>query len=91
MTKLSITAKGQVTLRKEVLQHLGLRPGDKVAVDLLPDGRAALSAVRTERTFGDLALLLEGRTNGKRLSIDELNEAIASAGALAGKGSDGGP
>ena len=35
MTKLSITAKGQVTLRKEVLQHLGLRPGDKVAVDLV--------------------------------------------------------
>lgn len=91
MTKLSITAKGQVTLRKEVLQHLGLRPGDKVAVDLLPDGRAALSAVRSERTFGDLAQLLEGRTNGKRLSIDELNEAIASAGAHAGKGSDGGP
>ncbi|ODS54581.1 MAG: transcriptional regulator [Agrobacterium sp. SCN 61-19] len=91
MTKLSITAKGQVTLRKEVLQHLGLRPGDKVAVDLLPDGRAALSAVRSERTFGNLAQLLEGRTNGKRLSIDELNEAIASAGALAGKGSDGGP
>lgn len=88
MTKLSITAKGQVTLRKEVLQHLGLRPGDKVAVDLLPDGRATLSAVRSERTFGDLAKMLEGRTNGRRLSVDELNEAIASAGAHAGKGSD---
>ncbi|MGE8104647.1 AbrB/MazE/SpoVT family DNA-binding domain-containing protein [Allorhizobium sp. NPDC080224] len=88
MTKLSITAKGQVTLRKEVLQHLGLRPGDKVAVDLLPDGRAALSAVRSERTFADLAQMLEGRTNGRSLSVDELNEAIASAGALAGKGSD---
>lgn len=88
MTKLSITAKGQVTLRKEILQHLGLAPGDKVSVDLLPDGRATLSPVRSERTFKDLAQLLEGRTNGRRLSLEELNEAIASAGAGAGKGSD---
>lgn len=88
MTKLSITAKGQVTLRKEILQHLGLAPGDKVSVDLLPDGRATLSPVRSERTFKDLAQILEGRTNGRRLSLEELNEAIASAGAGAGKGSD---
>lgn len=88
MTKLSITAKGQVTLRKEILQHLGLAPGDKVSVDLLPDGRATLSPVRSERTFKDLAQILEGRTNGRRLSLEELNEAIASAGAGAGKGAD---
>lgn len=88
MTKLSITAKGQVTLRKEILQHLGLAPGDKVSVDLLPDGRATLSPVRSERTFKDLAQILEGRTNGRRLSLEELNEAIASAGAGAGKGPD---
>jgi AbrB family looped-hinge helix DNA binding protein len=87
MAKLSITSKGQVTLRKEVLQHLGLRPGDKVAVDLLPDGRATLSPVRTQQTFRDLASVLKGRTNGKRLSIDELNDAIASAGADAGRAS----
>ncbi len=87
MTKLSITSKGQVTLRKEVLKHLGLRPGDKVAVDLLPDGRAALSPIRAEQTFPALADILKGRTNGRRLSIDELNEAIASAGANAGDAS----
>jgi AbrB family looped-hinge helix DNA binding protein len=87
MTKLSITAKGQVTLRKEVLQHLGLRPGDKVSVDLLPDGRATLSPVRSERSFRDLANILKDKTNGKRLSIDEVNEAIAAAGAEAGSAS----
>ena len=41
---LSITAKGQVTLRKELLRHLGVAPGDKVVLDLLPDGRAELRA-----------------------------------------------
>ncbi len=29
MTILTVTARGQVTLRKEVLNHLGLKPGDK--------------------------------------------------------------
>ncbi|MGO7565492.1 AbrB/MazE/SpoVT family DNA-binding domain-containing protein, partial [Rhizobium johnstonii] len=35
MATLTLTAKGQVTLKKEVLQHLGVRPGDKIYVDLL--------------------------------------------------------
>ena len=38
MSTLTITAKGQVTLRKDFLQHLGVRPGDKITVDKLPDG-----------------------------------------------------
>ncbi|MBC7636782.1 MAG: AbrB/MazE/SpoVT family DNA-binding domain-containing protein, partial [Acetobacteraceae bacterium] len=38
MITLTITAKGQVTLRKDVLAHLGLRPGDKLVIDKLPDG-----------------------------------------------------
>ena len=32
-TTLTVTAKGQITLRKEVLRHLGIGPGDKIAVD----------------------------------------------------------
>ena len=34
---LTVTAKGQITLRREVLEHLGVRPGDKIDVDLLRD------------------------------------------------------
>ncbi len=30
MTTLTVTAKGQVTLRKETLQHLKIGPGDKL-------------------------------------------------------------
>ena len=33
MGTLTVTAKGQVTLRKEILKHLGVRPGEKFAVD----------------------------------------------------------
>src|SRR5215470_14060959 len=33
MSTLTITAKGQVTLRKDLLEHLGVRPGEKITVD----------------------------------------------------------
>ena len=46
MTTLTVTARGQVTFRKDVLQHLGIRPGDKIELDLLPDGRGVLKAAR---------------------------------------------
>jgi AbrB family looped-hinge helix DNA binding protein len=40
MSTLTVTARGQVTIRKEVLQHLGIQPGEKIELYLLPDGRA---------------------------------------------------
>ncbi|MET3595908.1 bifunctional DNA-binding transcriptional regulator/antitoxin component of YhaV-PrlF toxin-antitoxin module [Mesorhizobium shonense] len=46
MTTLTVTARGQVTFRKDVLKHLGIQPGDKIRLDLLPDGRAELKADR---------------------------------------------
>jgi len=37
--ELTVTAKGQITLRQAVLDHLKVAAGDKVEVLLLPDGR----------------------------------------------------
>jgi hypothetical protein len=42
--ELTVTAKGQVTLRRAVLYHLGVRPGAKISVSLLEDGRVELVA-----------------------------------------------
>ncbi len=84
MSTLSVTARGQVTFRKEVLQHLGIKPGDKIELHLLPDGRAELKASRPRGSFRALHGILDGKTNGARLSVDEINEAIAEAGAKAG-------
>ena len=44
ISTLTVTTKGQVTLRKDLLKHLGVSPGSKIEVDLLPDGRAELRA-----------------------------------------------
>lgn len=84
MTTLSITARGQVTFRKDVLKHLGIQPGGKIRLDLLPDGRAELRADQGEGSWRDLQGMLKGKGNGARLSIEDLNEAIADAGAAAG-------
>ena len=37
MATLTVTSRGQVTFRKEVLQHLGVKPGDKIELQLLPE------------------------------------------------------
>lgn len=84
MTTLSVTTRGQVTFRKDVLKHLGIQPGGKIRLDLLPDGRAELKADRGEGSWRDLQGLFKSKTNGARLSIEELNDAIADAGAAAG-------
>jgi antitoxin PrlF len=42
MATLTVTAKGQITLKQELLRHLNVTPGQKVEVDKLPDGRLAV-------------------------------------------------
>ena len=78
MATLTVTARGQVTFRKDVLQHLGIRPGDKIELDLLPDGRGVLKAARPAGTIASFVGLLAGRTQ-KVATIEEINEATRPA------------
>jgi len=45
---LTITAKGQVTLRQELLRHLGVQPGQQIEVTALPGGRITTVATLEE-------------------------------------------
>ena len=81
---LTVTSRGQVTFRKDVLDHLGIEPGGKIHLNLLPDGRAELMAERRTRSFRNSLGFLKGKTNGAHLSIEEIDEAIAESGAHAG-------
>jgi len=76
MPTLTITAKGQVTLRKDVLEHLGVHPGDKITVDKLPDGRVEVKAARPAGRISDVFGRFK-RKNGPRLSIEDINEIAA--------------
>jgi bifunctional DNA-binding transcriptional regulator/antitoxin component of YhaV-PrlF toxin-antitoxin module len=78
MTTLTVTARGQVTFRKEVLQHLGIRPGEKIELDLLPNGQGVLRAARTTGTVTDFVGLLAGRSK-KVATLEEISEATAQA------------
>ncbi|MCL5967977.1 MAG: type II toxin-antitoxin system PrlF family antitoxin [Betaproteobacteria bacterium] len=80
MTTLTVTARGQVTFRKDVLQHLGIRPGEKIELDLLPDGRGVIKAAQPTGTISGFVGLLAGRTN-KVATIDEINTAAAQGWA----------
>jgi bifunctional DNA-binding transcriptional regulator/antitoxin component of YhaV-PrlF toxin-antitoxin module len=80
MIILTVTARGQVTFRKEVLQHLGIKPGDKIELDLLPEGRGLLKAAKSAGTIADFVGLLAGRTT-KVATIEEINEAVAQGWA----------
>jgi AbrB family looped-hinge helix DNA binding protein len=80
MGTLTVTAKGQVTLRKDLLQHLGVQPGEKVAVEKLPGGRIEVKATRPAGNISDAFgfLKMEG---GPTLTIEEINEIAADGWA----------
>jgi AbrB family looped-hinge helix DNA binding protein len=80
MTTLTVTTKGQVTLRKEVLTHLGVQPGDKISLEKLPNGRIVVKAARPVGTISDIFGILK-RENGPVLSIDEINQSAADGWA----------
>jgi len=80
MATLTVTAKGQVTLRKNVLKHLGVRPGDKVSFELLPGGRVEARAVRPHGRISDVFNVFK-RKGGPSLSIEEINELTAEGWA----------
>ena len=80
MTTLTVTARGQVTFRKDVLQHLGIRPGEKIELDKLPNGQVALKAARPVGHIDGFLGLLSGKTK-KVATLDEIDEAAAAGWA----------
>jgi antitoxin PrlF len=53
----TMTSKGQLTVPKEVRELLGLRPGDRVDIQVQPDGTARLlpATLKVRDVFGMLA------------------------------------
>ncbi|MGA7155333.1 MAG: AbrB/MazE/SpoVT family DNA-binding domain-containing protein [Acidobacteriaceae bacterium] len=80
MRILTVTSRGQITFRKEVLHHLGIEPGEKIELELLPGGRGVLKAARPSKKIDGFLGLLAGRTK-KSATIDEINEAVAEGWA----------
>jgi len=77
MSTLTVTAKGQVTLRKDVLEHLGVHPGEKITVNKLPDRRIEVIAARPTGKIADVFGSLTSKRKGNSLSIERMNDIIA--------------
>ena len=80
MATLTVTAKGQITLKQELLRHLNVTPGQKVEVNKLPDGRLVVGAApktgSIDRFIGSLA-----SKGGPRLTIAQIKKVTEDAWA----------
>ena len=80
MTAITVTSRGQITLRKELLRHLGVAAGEKIALEMLPGQEIRIRAVRPSGKIADVFGML--RRDGQRtVSIDEMNDVIAKGWA----------
>jgi len=80
MTTLKITAKGQVTLKQDLLKHLGVGPGERVEADKLSDGRIVVKAAVQDGTITDFIGSLSQRVR-RKLTIEEMNKVTAQGWA----------
>ncbi len=80
---LKITAKGQITLRRALLRHLGIGGGDRVRVETLPDGALLLRPEKEDRPLSRRAGFLRGKVKrpGRPRSIAEMQRAIEEQAA----------
>ncbi|TXN61794.1 AbrB/MazE/SpoVT family DNA-binding domain-containing protein [Methylobacterium sp. WL18] len=80
MASVAVTAKGQVTLKRDLLQHLGIKPGERIDFEKLPGGELRVRAARPSGTIDKFLHALDGKvTLDKPLTIEAMN-AIAEAG-----------
>ena len=60
-------------MRKEVLEHLGVRPGDRLEVELLPHGRLQ-AAAKPRQPISSIFGLMK-RPGEHARTIEEINKA----------------
>ena len=80
MTTLRINAKGQLTLTKDLLQHLNVVPGQKVEVNELPGGRLLVRQARKTGSIDKFPGSLETK-GGPRLTIAQIKRITEEAWA----------
>lgn len=80
MATLTVTAKGQITLKQELLRHLKIAPGQKVEVEKLPDGRLIVGAPPKTGSIENFIGSLEQK-GGRRFTIAQIKKFTEQAWA----------
>lgn len=80
MASVTVTAKGQVTLKRDLLQHLGVKPGERIDFEKLPGRELRVRVARPTGTIDGFLHSLDGKVKRRKpLSIEDINR-IAAAG-----------
>jgi antitoxin PrlF len=88
MTSQTVAAKGRVTLTRDLLHHLGIKPGEKIEFRKLPGGELRVRAARPAGRIDAFLGLLAGKSK-KVATIEEISEAAACDGSQLGRVSRG--
>jgi bifunctional DNA-binding transcriptional regulator/antitoxin component of YhaV-PrlF toxin-antitoxin module len=75
-----ITARGQVTLRKEILQRLKVKPGEKIEFDFDDSDNVVIRPAKRTGRIEDAFGMLKDKTKVKA-TIQEIKEATERAWA----------
>jgi AbrB family looped-hinge helix DNA binding protein len=80
MSTLTVTAKGQITLKKELLRHLNVVPGEKIEVEKLPDGQLVVRPAAQTGSIDSFIGSLEQK-GGPRLTTAQIKRITEDAWA----------
>ena len=79
-----MTVKGRVTLKRDLLQHLGVHPGERIEFEKLPGGELRIRATRPSGTIDHFFQTVDAKVKTKRnkpLTIEEMNAVAATSWA----------
>ena len=82
MASATVTSKGQITIPASVREDLGLKAGTRVEFVKIANGQYAIRPATISIMSMEGMFYEPGR---RAVTIEEMNEAIAEAGASAGK------
>lgn len=80
MATLTVTAKGQITLKQELLRHLNVTPGEKVEVEKLPDGRLMVRPAAQKHSIAGFSGYL-AKKDTPRLTVAQIKKITEDAWA----------
>jgi bifunctional DNA-binding transcriptional regulator/antitoxin component of YhaV-PrlF toxin-antitoxin module len=84
--EMTLTARGQFTFNKSLMEHLGVKVGEKISIRKLPGGKIEIEALKNkippEALFATLRSVIK---TDIQLSDEEINDIIAQSYADAGR------
>jgi antitoxin component of MazEF toxin-antitoxin module len=73
----ALSRTGQFTVNKTLLNHLGVKPGDRVSVEMLPDASLRVSATSKKRPLSELRAAFQKKFGAAQpLSLEDIERAI---------------